>query len=143
MLSEPKRYQKGIKAVHRFVVLNNILASHFATLAYYLKLQVATNKNENLQPVIESIQKMLLHSEKILNNESSEKLIDREALNKLNENVQDYLKIRRMEIAKREMETETKDKLIEIKSIADQFNFVFNTCSDIQKSLLDLQLELK
>jgi hypothetical protein len=48
-----------------------------------------------------------------------------------------------MEIAKREMETETKDKLIEIKSIADQFNFVFNTCSDIQKSLLDLQLELK
>ena len=143
MLSEPKRYQKGIKAVHRFVVLNNILASHFATLAYYLKLQVATNKNENLQPVIESIQQMLLHSEKILNNESSEKLIDREALNKLNENVQDYLKIRRMEIAKREMETETKDKLIEIKSIADQFNFVFNTCSDIQKSLLDLQLELK
>ncbi len=143
MLSEPKRYQKGIKAVHRFVVLNNILASHLATLAYYIKLQVSTNRNENLQPVIESIQQMLLHSEMILNNERTEKLINRDALNTLNEKVQDFLKIRKMEIANREMETETKDKLIEIKSIADQFNFVFNTCSDIQKSLLDLQLELK
>lgn len=143
MLSEPKRYQKGIKAVHSFVVLNNILASHLATLAYYLKLQVPANKNEALQPVVESIQQMMQHSQKILNNESSEKLINREAVNLMNENVLEFLKVRKLEVANRQMETETKNKLIEIKSIADQFNFVFNTCSDIQKSLLDLQLELK
>lgn len=143
MLSEPKRYQKGIKAVHRFVVLNNILASHLATLAYYLKLQVPTNTNDALRPVIESIQQMLQHSEKILHNQSTEKLINREALNMLNEKVQDLLTIRKIEITNREMETDTKVKLIEIKSIADQFNFIFNTCADIQKSLLDLQVELK
>src|SRR5690606_7782474 len=76
MLSEPTRFQKGIKEVHRFVVLNNILASNLATLAYYLKLQVPTNKNEALQPVIESLQQMLQHSVKILNNESTQKLIN-------------------------------------------------------------------
>ena len=143
MLSEPKRFRKGVKSVHRFVVLNNILASHLSTLAYYLKLQVPTNKNELLQTVIESIQDLIIHAEKILNDQATEKLVNREGLNLLNEKVQDYLKIRKIEILNREMETATKDKLIEIKSIADQFNFIFNTCSDIQKSLLDLQVELK
>ena len=143
MLSEPKRFRKGVKSVHRFVVLNNILASHLSTLAYYLKLQVPTNKNELLQTVIESIQDLIIHAEKILNDQATEKLVNREGLNILNEKVHDYLKIRKIEILNREMETATKDKLIEIKSIADQFNFIFNTCSDIQKSLLDLQVELK
>ena len=37
MLSEPKSKQKNSKELHQFVVLNHMLTSHIATLAYYVR----------------------------------------------------------------------------------------------------------
>ncbi|MEO6584155.1 MAG: FUSC family membrane protein, partial [Ferruginibacter sp.] len=54
MLSEPRRYQEGINAIHRFVVLNHTLTSHIATLSYYLNVKENEFRSQALLAVIEN-----------------------------------------------------------------------------------------
>ena len=52
MLSEPKRFQKRTEHIYRFVVLNHILSSHFAALAFYLEGEKNIFRSEAFLPVI-------------------------------------------------------------------------------------------
>jgi uncharacterized membrane protein YccC len=66
MTSEPKRKQKKVKEIHKFVVLNHILSSYIATVAStLLSKPPATDEAENLKLVKRSLAVL---------NDSSEKL---------------------------------------------------------------------
>lgn len=135
MLSEPKWFQKGIKSVHRFVVLNHMLTSHLATLSYYLTVSLNKYRSKDLLPVIESTNQYFtnaIHCLDATKNIHTEPAKD--ALKILNDHATTLLAKRSEEIKNGEFETETKKLLVEVKSVIDQFNYIFGIAGDIVKS---------
>jgi uncharacterized membrane protein (TIGR01666 family) len=134
MLSEPKRFQNGVEAIHRFVVLNHILTSHFATLSYYLNVKSNRFRSQDLIPVMENTQLYFSNAINHLQNQSdNNEKADRISLNKLNEQALLLLEKRKQEIILGNLETDTKELLVEVKSVIDQFNYVYGIASDIEK----------
>ncbi len=62
MLSEPKRRQKDIRAMHQFVVSNHMLTSHIATLSYYVPSLAAKYASGDYMPVVDTIVSRLENS---------------------------------------------------------------------------------
>ena len=135
MLSEPKRFQKNVEQVYRFVVLNHILTSHFSALSFYLTENKNIYKSAVFLPVIENTTKNLQSVNNILNHIS----INSTTENNLNVNehfrieTDLLLQTRKNEISERNFETITKSKFIEAKSVTDQFTFIYNVSMDIKK----------
>lgn len=135
MLSEPKRFQKNVEQVYRFVVLNHILTSHFSALSFYLTENKNIYKSAVFIPVIENTTKNLQSVNNILNHIS----INSTTENNLNVNehfrieTDLLLQTRKNEISERNFETITKSKFIEAKSVTDQFTFIYNVSMDIKK----------
>lgn len=135
MLSEPKRFQKNVEQVYRFVVLNHILTSHFSALSYYLSENKSIYKSTIFLPVIQDTINNLEASNALLNGLS----IDTTTASILNvkehftKETEQLLAKRKIEIAERNLETSTKKKFIETKSITDQFTFIYNVSLDIKK----------
>ena len=135
MLSEPKRVQKNVEQVYRFVVLNHILTSHFSALSYYLTENKEIFKSGIFLPVIQDTIKNLETANAILNglsiDTSTATVLDiKEHFTKETEHLSAKRKI---EISERNLETSTKTKFIETKSITDQFTFIYNVSLDIKK----------
>jgi uncharacterized membrane protein (TIGR01666 family) len=141
MLSEPKNKQKNSRLIHSFVVLNHMLTSHIATLAYYAKFSDKYS-SKDFEPVINNIILKLSDAKAIINdepvNEASEEKLHRHLLD---ERVNVLLEKRREELQRGFTESETKRTLSEFKSIVDQFNFISNISSDIRKICLQLDEE--
>ncbi len=134
MLSEPKRFQKNSTHVHQFVVLSHILTSHFATLSYFLNVTENRFRSEDLLPVIENTQRSLLSAVHYLEQKEGEPdTADVDSLTKINEQARSLLEKRKEEILIRKLETNTKQQLVEVKSVIDQFNFIYNIAADIAK----------
>ncbi|MBK7883676.1 MAG: hypothetical protein IPJ81_07620 [Chitinophagaceae bacterium] len=134
MLSEPKRFQKGIKTIHKFVVLNYMLTSHLATLAYYLNISLNNYRSKELLPVIENTS--LYFDQAIHCLQSGDGILAKpsaQVLNSLNEYAASLLDLRKQEILKGQLETGTKKLLIEVKSVIDQFNYIFSLAADIAR----------
>ena len=135
MLSEPKRFQKNVEQVYRFVVLNHILTSHFSALSFYLTENKNIYKSAVFIPVIENTTKNLQSVNNILNHIS----INSTTENNLNVNehfrieTDLLLQTRKNEISERNFETITKSKFIEAKSVTDQFTFIYTVSMDIKK----------
>ena len=135
MLSEPKRFQKNVEQVYRFVVLNHILTSHFSALSFYLTENKIIFKSAVFLPVIDDTTKNLHTVNNFLNN------VNKDSLTENNINLHEYFKketeplleTRKNEIAERNFETTTKKRFIETKSIIDQFTFIYNVTIDIKK----------
>ncbi len=134
MLSEPKRHRQGTKNVHRFVVLNHTLVSHLATLSYLLQ-----GARFNIPPA-DFIG--LVHNTKLYFNNSihilqqqSDKVRDPDLdnLKTLNEKIAALVEKRKTEIANGQLETVTKKEMVETKSVADQFNYIFSDVAVISK----------
>lgn len=135
MLSEPKRFQKSTEAIHQFVVLNHTLTSHLATLSYYLSVRKNPFRSNDIIPVIESTELHLKNSIKHLEeNKDAITIPDKGGLRKLNEYAAVLLNKRKDEILKGELETETKRKLVQVKSVIDQFNYIYSVATEIYKS---------
>lgn len=135
MLSEPKRFQKGIEAIHRFVVLNHILTSHFAALSYYLNVKENSFRSADLLGVTEDTQQFFSNAIQCLQSKKGvQQWPGTAALYKLNEQATILLEKRRQEITLGNLETPTKEILVEVKSVIDQFNYIYNIASDIAKS---------
>jgi len=135
MLSEPKRYRAGMEHLHRFVVLNHTLTSHIATLSYYLNVKKNKFRSTSLLPVIENTTLHLKNAIYVLN--EKEEMIskpDKIHLNKLNEYTQGMMEIRKAEIAAGNLETEMKKNIVEIKSVTDQFNYIYGLTFSIYKA---------
>ena len=135
MLSEPKRFQKNVEQVYRFVVLNHILTSHFSALSFYLTNNKRIFKSAVFLPVIESTNKILLSINEILNgiyvNISTEDSLN--IKEHFRTETELLLQTRKTEILERNFETDTKAKFIETKSVTDQFTFIYNVSIDIKK----------
>lgn len=135
MLSEPKRFQKNVEQLYRFVVLNHILTSHFSALSFYLTENKTIFKSTIFLPVIENTTKNLLVVIDKLNG------IQFNALSEVNLNITEHfraetellLNTRKTEISQRNFETATKATFIKTKSVTDQFTFIYNVSIDIKK----------
>ncbi|MEO7048726.1 MAG: FUSC family protein, partial [Ferruginibacter sp.] len=142
MLTEPKRFQKSATNIHRFVVLNHILTSHFATLSYYLNVKENRFRSIDLLPVIENTQfsfQSAVHSLELKEGEPEQ--ADRYSLNKINEHAMYLLEKRREEVLLGNLETSTKQELVEVKSVIDQFNYIYNIAADIAKCSKEIPSE--
>ncbi len=134
MLSEPKRFQKGIENVHQFVVFSHILTSHFATLSYYLNVRQSTFRSADLLPVIENTQLNFSNAIHFLSlREGIPGRADRNALDKINNHAEILLAKRREELLQGQLETDTKQLLVESKSVIDQFNHIYGVSADMAK----------
>ena len=140
MLSEPKRFQKSTESIHHFVVLNHTLTSHLSTLSYYLTSGKNSFRSADIFPVIENTQLQLANAISCLDGKEATSKPDKSALLNLNENAAMLLRKRQEEILKGELETETKKLLVQVKSVVDQFNYIFSVSTEISKSCKDLSV---
>lgn len=142
MLTEPKRFQKSATNIHRFVVLNHILTSHFATLSYYLNVKENRFRSIDLLPVIENTRYSFISAVHYLElKEGEPEQADRFSLNKINEHAMYLLEKRREEVLLGNLETSTKQELVEVKSVIDQFNYIYNIAADIAKCSKEIPSE--
>ena len=135
MLSEPKRFQKNTEFIYRFAVLNHILTSHFSALAFFLKGQKNIYKSSAIMPVTESTVNKLNAAVQLLHGGSVSDTADADILTNLQEETNTLLQMRKVEIADGLMESDTKKKLIQSKSVIDQFIYIYNLSGDILKNV--------
>jgi uncharacterized membrane protein (TIGR01666 family) len=135
MLSEPKSKQKNPAALHQFVVLNHMLTSHIATLAYYVRPLAEKYVSSDFAPLISNAVNKLEDAEKIIT-ETPAEIAAPETLphNNIHQRLQQLLQARRTELQQGIAESETKKQLSEFKPLADQFNFIDNIATDIKKT---------
>lgn len=142
MLSEPKSQQKGVETLHQFVVLNHMLTSYIATLSHYIQTQSLPYNAEEFIKVAGEIQQYFNHA--ITNLESKETIdavINKEQLRKLNEQANQLLQKRKQELQQGLLETSTRKLLLDVKSIVDQFNLIYNVVVDLNKITQTLKIE--
>jgi uncharacterized membrane protein YccC len=134
MLSEPKRHRQGTKNVHRFLVLNHTLLSHLATLSYLLQGSRFSFSSTDFIGVIHNTKSYFHNSINILEQKNGNPQDpDMSNLKALNEKISALVEKRKAEIANGQLETATKKELVETKSVADQFNYIFSDVAVISK----------
>jgi len=112
MTSEPKRKQRKIKEIHKFVVLNHILSSYIATIASGLSVKdLVKTPPENL--------KLIKRSIAVLNDSNK----------KLNGKVVDLGTIKNLHAINRQPVNPTPDDLL----LKDQLGFINKISSDIAR----------
>jgi uncharacterized membrane protein (TIGR01666 family) len=133
MLNEPKRFRYGTKEIHQFVVLNHDMASHLATLSYFLVARGNPYRSSDLLAVTKQTRVHFSNAVKVLKEVNADELVpaDKTALRHVNDGLALLLEKRREEVAKGNLETPTKRLLVDSKSVIDQFNFVYNDAASI------------
>jgi uncharacterized membrane protein (TIGR01666 family) len=136
MLSEPKRHQKGIEKLHQFVVLNHMLISHIATLSYYMQSDTAPYRSQKLNGVSKDILQYLENAKLNLQGRPADEkaIMHKESLRLLNEKANVLLEQRRKELELGQLETSTIASLRDLKSVMDQFNFIYKIVEEIEKN---------
>lgn len=136
MLSEPKRFQKKSEFIYRFVVLNHILTSHFSALAFYLNEQKKVFRSPIFSSAAEATKARLEKAIDMLQNEAADNNpISEAAFGLLNDETEALLALRRQEIAVGNLDTETRNVLIQKRSVIDQFSYIYSLTKDIEKNV--------
>ncbi|HEX8355848.1 MAG TPA: FUSC family protein, partial [Segetibacter sp.] len=119
MLAEPKSQQKGIGELHQFVVLNHMLTSYIATLSHYIRMPEIPYTSANFSMIGEEIRQYLaIAIERVNAGEATGATVTNEgSLQKLNEQVNELLHKRQLELQQGLIETETRKPLFNLKSI--------------------------
>lgn len=138
MLSEPSNQQKNAKQLHQFVVMNHMLTSHVATISYYRDIAPKYQKPV-LGKLRDSITRQLQQIEEILEereySEEQDMVSTDETLKELNKEIQELKEIRARELEEGTTDSTVRKTLSEYKPIADQFNFIARTVSELQKNV--------
>jgi uncharacterized membrane protein (TIGR01666 family) len=144
MLSEPKSQQKEIEHLHQFVVLNHRLTSHIATLFHYHQAKLSLSEPVDLKPVANDINYHLDSAKRLLEKEVVREPAQGEtdSLTYLYEEVNVLMIKRREELRGGQLETGTKKTLSELKSIVDQFKFIYKIAVDIHKICASLKVNV-
>lgn len=143
MLSEPKRYQQGIKNIHRFVSINHSLVSHMSSLSYLLQIEGNLFRSKKLLPVIENTSLYFQNAANKLSQQPQQLMeSDSNCLKTVNDLVLNLLHARKEEIAAGNLETALKKELVESKSVIDQFNFIHSNASVLYKLSKEYVVEL-
>ncbi|MEP6594971.1 MAG: FUSC family protein [Ginsengibacter sp.] len=135
MLSEPKRHQKGIENIHRFVVLSHTLTSHIATISYYLQTMKNVYRSPAFEPAIKDTIQYFTNAIAALEHKNivPGTTTQKQSLRELNEQTEILMEKRRQELRQGFLETDTKKLLIQTKSVTDQFNYIYSIATDINK----------
>ncbi|MCY7422979.1 MAG: FUSC family protein [Chitinophagaceae bacterium] len=136
MVSEPKRMQHSIEEIHHFVVLCHMLMSHIATLSQFIQRKDHTELTAEFLLLINYLVGYLKNAKAKL---EETRLTDdvkqiKEALRRVNEHANAILQQRQVELSQGLTDTETRKQLVRVKSIVDQFNFIFNVTCDLNKT---------
>ncbi|MBS1666434.1 MAG: FUSC family protein [Bacteroidetes bacterium] len=142
MLSEPKSKQKNIREMHQFVVSSHLLTSHIATLSYYAPSFVDKKNLYQLSGAINAIKKKLINAEALFLSSQEKKVIDEEAWRHFNNQVNEVTERRKKELQAGILESDTKKELSVLKPIADQFNFIMNNASSLERLSTSLKKAL-
>jgi uncharacterized membrane protein (TIGR01666 family) len=159
MTAEPRSKQVNVREYHQLVVLNYMMSTHIATLA-----SIALGRNppspdpeyipvvrtviSNLDQAIDELKtgirtKELLDgkSESPLTIQGDEERLEsngtsaREGINRINERVAEMVAVRKKELEQGITETKIRTGLSVVKSVNDQFNFIWKISEDLVKSL--------
>lgn len=142
MLSEPRSKQKDIQMLHKFVVLNHMLASHIATLATYIATKSAAHHTQNIDAIIKDIHASLTNSISMLEQEGTPQVtLQKDALRLLNAKASGLLEKRQQELQEGVHDSDTRKELTEVKPVIDQFNFIYNITIDINKISSTIEVE--
>jgi uncharacterized membrane protein (TIGR01666 family) len=137
MLSEPKSKQKNTKLLHQFVVLNHMLTSHIATLAAYAVALGQKYSSPDFIPATNNAVARLTDAEKIIEEIPAEIIAPETVQDNIQQRLQQLLLTRQQELQQGILKSDTQLLLTEFKPIADQFNFISNTASDIKKTSIE------
>jgi uncharacterized membrane protein (TIGR01666 family) len=132
MLQEPKNKQVNAKLIYQFVTLNHMLTSHTATLSYYTEPLANKYNSNDFIPVVNNSLQRLEQAQLILMNKPIT-TIEEERNDLLDQKVNALMDKRKKELKEGLAYTETRKTLSELKSIADQFNFIDKISVDIEK----------
>lgn len=135
MLSEPKSQQKGIKQIHKFVVLNHMLTSYIAGLSAYLKAGAVPYTSAEFNKVVEDVKQYFLSSVQVLDGtaETGKTVSHAASIHMLNEKANTLLQKGQEELQEGRLQTATNKALFNVKSVVDQFNLVYKAAADIYK----------
>jgi uncharacterized membrane protein (TIGR01666 family) len=167
MLAEPKRKQKNLTELHQLVVLNYMMASHTATLAAIARDRGPVTPDTGYLPVIESVVSNMESGEHILqsmsngnsgdvdhpegiqvkNQESGgieiqdpEESSIRQGIRQMNERVGDMVRLRKKELESGILHSDTSVRLTLVKSVNDQFDFIWKISSDLLKIVAQVKI---
>lgn len=136
MLSEPKSKQTNIEHVHQFVVSSHMLTSHIATLSAYSNSLEKEFIMDDYSPLIILTQSYLQQSVSILKETeiaTEPTSVTNNQIRLLDNKINELMHTRQEELKLGLIESSTRKKLSQFKSITDQFYFIYKTTVDIRK----------
>ncbi len=161
MLTEPKRKQRRPAEFHQFVVLNYMLSSHIATLAAYSRKGKPYPQDKDYSSVIRGIVETFARAEEILRKGADAveiadagdgpqiltvqpvgrvtegpdgTTLANDGLRLMNARVTDMIGRRRAELEEGVLDSEIRQKLVGIKAVNDQFNFISKISEDLLRA---------
>ena len=136
MVSEPKRMQHNMKEIHHFVVLCHMLMSYIATLSQFIQRRDLEELSGEFLLLINYLMDYLKIAKSMLEGSTVSEDVEqmKQALRQLNDHANSILQKRQLELTQGVKESETKKQLVRVKSIVDQFNFIYNAACDINKT---------
>ena len=156
MLAEPKSKQKNAAEYHELVVLNYMLSTHIATLASFAVSKDPPAPEPEYSQIVHAIQSNLdqaINGLQVENElpgtvlqplsnphiddarEEKDGLAAKEAIRHLNERMNEMLEERKKEIAQGIPPHQFRASLASVKSVNDQFNFMWKISEDLLKTL--------
>ena len=158
MTAEPKSKQVNASIYHELVVLNYMMSTHIASLAGFALGNSPPTPDSEYIPVVRAVISNLdlcidglkngIHAKELTEGNSEypaksivmEKDITngspaREGLNKMNQRVAEMVTIRKKELEQGIKETKLRTSLTMVKSVNDQFNFIWKISEDLLKTL--------
>jgi uncharacterized membrane protein YccC len=139
MLAEPKWQQKNVNIVHQFVVYNHLLTSHIATLSHFGQQFAAINATKDFVPVTNYIELELYASKAIINGEEPPAEPTREPQwLQIDKRVNNLMLNRQKELQEGLTDTDTRNLLLAVKSVTDEFKILHDVTADIKKASVQL-----
>ncbi|HEY8399437.1 MAG TPA: FUSC family membrane protein, partial [Flavihumibacter sp.] len=133
MLNEPKRQQKKVQLIHQMVVNNHMLASHIATLASYRKM-AERYASDKFQPIIQaSVDHLEVAADYVRQRPAEHRVVSAEENFVIREELKQLLEQRLKEVAEGELDTSTRQRFSELKTIADQFEYINKISMELEK----------
>ncbi|HEV3223435.1 MAG TPA: FUSC family membrane protein [Puia sp.] len=166
MTAEPKSKQKNATEYHELVVLNYMMSSHIATLASIVLIKSPPTPVPEYQQVVQAVIANLDEAMEGLKTGSNEipsrskvenpgqsvnHIADLEnsespvsgshiILDQLNERIDRMVQIRKKELENEIRGASTRTSLSAVKSINDQFNFIWKISEDLLKNILKTKI---
>jgi uncharacterized membrane protein (TIGR01666 family) len=154
MTAEPKSKQKNAAEYHELVVLNYMMSSHIATLASIVLVKSPPAPDPEYQPLVQAVIANLdrameglkenpgqsVHQIKDLENSELYEAGSHMILDRMNKRIDKMVQIRRNDLEKGIIETNTRTSLDVVKSINDQFNFIWKISEDLLRIIVKAKI---